>query len=45
MRSITCAANSRAASTLPSALPRGARLKNSSYTALSITATVSRSVA
>src|SRR5438034_1078023 len=44
-RSMTCAANSRAASTLPSSLRRGVRLNSSSNTRLSITATVSRSVA
>ncbi len=44
-RSMTWAANSRAASTLPSSLCRGARLNSSSNTRLSITATVSRSVA
>ena len=45
MWSMTWAANSRAASTLPSALRRGLRLNSSSNTRLSITATVSRSVA
>ena len=45
MRSMTSAANSRAASTLPSALSRGSRRNSSSNTRLSITATVSRSVA
>ncbi len=45
MRSMTSAANSRAASTLPSALRRGLRLNNSSNTPLSITTTVSKSVA
>jgi len=42
---MTSAANSRAASTLPSALRRGPRPNRLSNTSLSITATVSRSVA